>query len=467
MVLMNLPFRNSKTFQILNEKGSALPVVLLFSVCGLFSVLAYLFFQLSAARPSLVQVSSFQALLNARSGAYKAFDLLTTKPDSSFKRTLSKVDTMFGAQLIDANKDTLPTFTSSDSLTRIQIYSISDSFGSCEVSLKAEGGFQLLNSEGLFNSHKRRVEVKIGSRIPALPDTVLVCYNKGQWEGHDPEGIKVFRDSSNESVSPAFSEMLKKYKSDLVSSDSSFPELPLTIQANKDFEKIPEIVKGSILIDGSYSPNLAWTSNKRITVLGELQITGKVKLTNLSFICGGEVKILDQSDLENVNIFSTARIFIGDNSVFNGNILTEKSIAVYGRACVKDKSTLVSVGGSTSGGTGHDSIFYSILLSEKSIIDGVCVALNKPGSIKTGEETQIRGILWAQNSICHNGEMRGLIRAQKVENCNNTGVLNPPKDSAAVKKNSIPGKLSPLPEIIDYKMPFFVGTPTMVEWKEY
>jgi hypothetical protein len=461
---MNLPFRSSSTLFIFNEKGSAIPIVLIFSICGLIAVLAYLFFQLTIARPSLVQASSFQALLNARSGAYKAFDLLTTSPDSGFKKALSSVDTMFGEQLIDASKDTLPTITISDSLTKLQIYSAADSFGYCEVSIKSEGGFQLLNSEGFFNSKKRRVEVKIGSRIPALPDTVLVCYNKQEWEGRDPDGVKVFRDSSNETVSPAFKEIIKKYKDELVSSDSSFPELPLTIQANKDFDKIPELVKGSILIDGSYV-DLAWNSNKRITVLGDIQITGKVNLTNLSLICGGEVKILDQSDLENVNIFAMARVFIGDNAVFNGDILTEKSITVYGKAIVKNKSSLVAAG-STSGGSGHDSIFYSILLSEKSVVDGVCVALNNPGSIKTDQDVQIKGILWAQNTVCHNGIMKGLIRAQAVQDCNITGLLNPPKDST-VKKNSIPGKLSPLPEIASYRMPFFVGTPSIVDWKEY
>ena len=303
-----------------SSRGNALPVVLFFAAVGLISVFTYLFHQLTIARPSLRSAASVQALLNARSGIYKSFELLTGRLDETVDtmKTISTLDSMFGSELIEMPSD---SFEISSAPTELDLYK-SDSFGTCEVSLLPQGIFFTLESTGKFREFERHVTAKLGNKIPALPDTVLIYYSSSPWEGHEPDGKRVqINDTTSSTSSPLLNRLLSEYQTLLSIQDTSIFNPPLTVQSSSDLAKVPDQIDGPLLIDGSYI-DLKWKENRQIIVLGDLQITGEVSLDGLSFIVAGEIKLLDKTEMKNASLFSQNRIFIGDYARFQGNALS-------------------------------------------------------------------------------------------------------------------------------------------------
>ncbi|MDO5575510.1 MAG: hypothetical protein Q4F84_00405, partial [Fibrobacter sp.] len=221
---------------------------------------------------------------------------------------------------------------------------------------------------------------------------------------------------------------------------------------------------------GSYV-SIKWTDKREIIVRGDVQITGEVYIDGVSFIAAGEIKLLDKTELINSSLYSQTRIFMGDYCKFEGDALAKSSIAIYGNAVVKRKSTLVTSGKSSS--TTADTLHYSIFLGDQANIDGVCMALSNHGGIKTDLQVVISGILWAHGTVCHRGKMQGLIIASQVIDCDASApaltTTTPTDSSGAVvlnHKNTLPGKLSSLSTISEYRIPYYSGTPSIIDWKE-
>lgn len=460
--------------KIENIRGSSLPVVLLFAAVGMITVLTYLLNQTSLAKPALSSPSSVQALLNARSGIYKAYQKMIDTSQTDIidtLETISTLDSLFGSDLIEITDTTDDIFGPDPE--PITIFS-SDSFGTCEVSMLTQGSFFILNSVGKVNRAQRLVTAKLGSKIPALPDTVLLYYENSPWEGSKPDGeIALLPTPPSDSTTSLLSRMLSDYQEKLLVDDSVMFDQPLTIQSQREMDKIKDTINGHLIIDGSHF-ELSMKGYRTITVLGDIQITGEVFLDELSLIAGGEIKLFDQCQLRNVSLFSNSRIFIGDYASYNGDALACHSISIYGNATVKDKSTIVVCGKSSGISSSSDSLQYSIIIADNAYVDATCMALRTPGSIKTEHNTVITGILWARNVVCHRGRMQGLISAFRVIDCDDPGQLAPlstaPKDSSGgniIHKSAVPGELSPLANISDYPMPFFTGFPSIIDWKEY
>lgn len=464
---MSLRLKNTESIQ-----GNTLPVVLLFATMGMITVLTYLFGQVSVSKPSLRSPASLQALLNARSGVYKAFNRLidTTRTTTDTLKTLSTLDSLFGSELIDPIDTSDNTFGSEPE--PLSLFP-TDSFGTCEIMMLPQGSFYVIESKGKFNKAERTVKAKLGSKIPALPDTVLLYYNDAPWEGNKPEGTIV--SSTNQppdSATSLLSEMISKYQEHLMVEDTVMFDQPLTIQSQRELDKISDTINGHLIIDGTHF-DLDLKGNRTIRVMGDIQLTGKVTVENISFIAGGEIKLFDESHLSGVTLFSNSRIFIGDRASYQGDALACHSISIYGDASVTGKSTIVVSGGSTAT-SAKDSMQYSILIADNASVDATCMALRTPGSIKTDQNTKITGILWARNIVCHRGRMKGLISALRVIDCDDPGQLAPltgtAQDSTSGQiayKNAIPGSLSPLESISEYPMPYFTGSPTIIDWKEF
>ncbi len=458
-------------------RGSSLPVVLLFSAVAMITVFTYLLNQTSLAKSALRSPSSVQALLNARSGIYKAYHKMTDTSHSDTiidtLKTISTLDSLFGSDLIEIS-DTTDDIFGADT-ERINIFS-SDSFGTCEIVMLPRGSFFILSSIGKFKRAERLVTAKLGSKIPALPDTVLLYYEDSPWEGTKPQGeVVLVKSPPSDSTTSLLSRMLSEYQEMLQVDDSVMFDQPLTIQSQHELDKIKDTINGHLIIDGSHY-KLSLKGNRTIAVLGDIQITGEVFLNGISFLAGGEIKLFDESELRNVSLFSNSRIFIGDRASYQGDALACHSISIYGNAIVKDKSTIVVCGKSShnSSPSGSDSLQYSIIIADNATVDGTCMALRTPGSIKTEHNTLITGILWARNTVCHRGRMLGLISAKRVIDCDDPGQLAPlstaPKDSSGgsiIQKSAVPGELAPLINISDYPMPYFTGFPSIIDWKEY
>lgn len=479
-------FNNSTS----NTSGSALSVVLFFSAIAMISLFSYVLHQMSYVKVSSRSPTTQQALFNARSGAYKAFYALIDSSSSDTLRTISTLDSSFGSELfggiIDPDSAAHPTKPELDGVPVEYDLFEGDSINRSIVSLVPSGGTCLLLSTGMCGIVTRKVYASIGSPAPALPDTILVYHNMLEWSGNKPQGTLVNIPDKQPSLHTEwYEELTNRYQDLLTASESLLVDPPLLIQSSNDLHKVRSKVNGSLLIDGA-GIGVRWKANDTILVRGDLQTTGEVSIDGITFIVGGEVKILDESQFEKVNIFSSNRVFIGDESSFQGNILSLRNITVYGKSSVKSKSSLIA--GSTtpavaSGITTVDSLKFSILLSQETTIDAICIALATPGSIKTDFETTIKGILWAQHIVCHRGKMKGLIYASRVADCDDPVQMStatsiapavdstgkPVTSGALVKEklyNSIPGELEPLADIGSYTLPFFIGKLSIVNWSE-
>jgi hypothetical protein len=467
-----------------SQDGSSITLVLFFAAIGMVTVLTYLLHQMTYAKSSLKSPSSLQALFNARSGIYKAlYQLIDSTENDTFK-TINTLDSAFGSSMFDdviSDSILLPVRKPElDGEPVIYELFSMDSLGNCEVSLEPAGGKCKLSSTGKYHSVNRKITAMLGCPVPALPDTVVVYHNTYEWMGNKPPGTVVASDEKVIMNSTWYNGLIDRYLTDINETDSILLDPPLIIQSTIDLKKIKSTINGPLLIDGTHL-SVTWRDTGTIIIKGDLQLTGEVTLYGITFIVSGEIKILDESRLEQVNIFSSSRIFIGDEASFQGNALALHSITVYGKSTIQGKSSLIA--GSNRAAAPADSLKFSILLSEESTIDAVCIALETPGSIKTDRETRITGILWAQHLVCHRGKMKGLIYATRVVDCDdplqmanastlNSIVGNTGKNSPAdvfIKDtlyNSITGEIEPLKEISIYSLPFFIGGLAIVNWVE-
>ncbi len=338
--------------------------------------------------------------------------------------------------------------------------------------MEPAGGSCLMRSVGRYRSFERTVTAILGCRIPALPDTVAMVTNNDPWKGNPPQGTVVYGADIVSANRSWFSGIVDRYRTDITDADTFLLDAPLIIQSAHDLKKIGHIVNGPLLIDGAHV-GMKWRDTGTVIVRGDLQITGEVEIRDIDFIVAGEIKLLDEADLSGSDLFTQSRIFIGDRSRFEGNALAMHSITVYGNASIRGKSSLIA--GSAEGQQGSgDSSKYSILLSEECEVDAVCIALGGRGSIKSDLESSLSGILWAEQTVCHRGRMKGLICAGRLVDCDDPGQSSPDIDSggtsgsgvAGEKCNGMSGELEPLDEIASYSLPFFLGRLSIVRWEE-
>jgi hypothetical protein len=474
-----------------SSDGSALPIVLFFAAIGMITVFTYLTHQFSFSRGAFSAPTSLQAMLNARSGIYKAFYLLIDSTATDTLKTISTLDSAFGADMFGEFPDSLPSETDKPQFDGTPVEYIlfendSPAIGSCEVTLTPTGGSFALQSIGRYRSFEKTVTAEIGSRVPALPDTIVLYRNELPWDRPPSNGTVVSIPDTKQVNTSWYNKLNDRYLTDLVESDTFLLDPPLIIQSSHDIKKIDSIVQGPLLIDGSQL-TVVWNDTVTILIKGDLQITGEAEITGLTFIVAGEIKILDEAVLKRCNLFTRSRLFIGDQARFSGNTLSMHSTTIYGRAVVENRSSMITGSTQSAHTTGSaDSLKFSFLISEEASVDGVCIAVETPGSIKTDETTTVTGILWAQHVVCHRGRMQGLICAARLVDCDNpdqmvssatAGIAPLPGDSTGTLKdtthtptiplqNAITGIIEPLPGIALYHLPFFIGRLSILSWRE-
>jgi len=436
----------------------------------------YLAHQTRTSVRALQSPAALQALLNARSGIYRGLEMLTeelNEPDTL--KTISALDNLFRMDMFDGSAaEVYDEPLSTGGAKTIFLYT-DDDVNNSEITFSAQGIYNLITSVSAVHKTTRTAEVLQGSAAPAKPDTVLILENnlpiRGRFRGKAHQTGKIVIDDApplknNDNSGKRIKKFISELKSQNIAyEDTSAFDVPLVVQSSNAIESIPDTVKGHLMLDGAFSEVL-WRERRQIVVYGDLQVTGSFKLENLEFRAGGEIRILDKASLVNVSLFSMSRIFIGDNAVFSGNVLAMGSINVYGKAEIKDKSSLIAAGTGASKHNENKPGNYSIFLSESSVFDGTAIALSNPGGIKTDPDVKLSGILWAQKAVCHSGKLSGLIRAQFLFDCSGIGSDSLVK-IAELKENSFSGAVEPLLSIVNYKMPYFMGTPQIVSWREF
>lgn len=487
---------------ISSQRGSALPVVIIFALTGLITVVLFLQFNLLSSKYSFDAPKVLQANLNARSGVYIAFDELCNKQNvtNNVLPEIDARDSSFGKSLFnDADSTTVKTaqtdLSENSKLTfdsgskRFRLYSL-DSLDSADVTLVSDGGAGILRSVFTDGTHSATVEATLGSRLPFNPDTVAVCYNTDEWEATGVTGSTFASGNQPDSVSMWLRSMISNYQQQIVSSDTGNLEPPVTVLSNRDLSNIKRVIASDLILDGSYN-KLVWRDTGTFVVLGRMDVSGEVEIDGIKLVVRGEITLNGESILNNVSLFSQSKIFFADDSKFSGNAMALNSVAIYGNAEIRNKSTILVCGESTSqldttgntaqGGPSDIKKIYSIEIGDKAIVDGILIALGNPGDIKTHEDVVISGVMIAQREIGHLGKFRGLMTAARFidpdvkldqQLTSSSAVENKHDPKGTVKKSSplkniIKGDVESLYTINEYKLPFFIGKLTIVKWKEF
>ena len=457
--------------------GSVLPAVLIFSIIAIIMVTVFVSGQYKLARPSLMAPSGLQALCNARSGIWKAIELLNRGNTPDTLKGINTLDSLFNRDLFGKPNDTnaigMETLVADSAPLALQPYSC-DSFGTCEVALSYCGCFELLTSKGIFRSSEKNVLVKLGGTIVSSPDTAYYLETEAPLQGmiwgkghHGPDSVIVRESDLHALVSEYTSELSQ-------GTDTMVQNLPLTIQHNDEFAKIPDFVKGPLFIDGSHF-DLSWKEKRRVTVLGDVQITGKVYIEGLELVAGGEIKCFDDCRLRDVTVFSLQRVVMSDRAVFRGTAIARTNMLLYGHAVVENRSMLIVTGGGKVASPPAGPIppngparlpVFSITFTESSTIDATVVSLKGEGDlgIKIDKNAIVKGVLWTKGYMGLAGTLYGVIHAKALVNA---------EKALSGKEQITPDPILPgtasLRRIEDadkYYFPFFMGKLKIMQWQE-
>jgi hypothetical protein len=467
------------------SNGAVLPIVLVFSVFAVIVATIYIGGQYAIARPSLVAPASFQAQCTARSGIWKAMEIMSRSAPDTLAR-INTLDTMFNKKLFGQPtaaiaKDSTSAFTPGDSPTVVTPFS-ADSFGDASLSMAYMPCFKVLTSTGVFRNSAKSVRALFGGRLFASPDTVCYLGTAGAPEGGVLDGKVAFSSKSatgadsgalGASLHTKDLTALVAYYRELLAekSDTLMPKAPLTIQSADQFKDLPEVVNGPLFVNGVFGA-IAWKEKRRIFVIGDLQFTGKVLIENVEFVTTGEVKCYDDTRLHNVSVFCVNRFMVGDRAEFSGNALTLSSVLICKNGQVEDRSVIVAYGENkpmqSDSAKKKNQLPASVFLSQDASVDGVVIACGTPGGIKTDKNVIVKGILWASGTVVNQGSLYGILRANDMTDFATLMARVKGRQGAApvVPKNTMTGSIHRLPEAAEYFGPFFLGAFAIVRWEE-
>lgn len=479
---------------LLNNRGSAFYIVLMFSIITLATTFIYVWGQYNFSQSSLRAPAKVQTLLNARSGIWYGLALLdqqklsksntTSAPDSNSLSDLFGTD-LFGHEQTNEMSNQDYTLLPGGEPLEITLFD-SASYGYFTLALENFGNFRILESEGILRQQNAKVKATIGSQPFPHADTVLFLSTPGmpQGLGHVDGQIAFLSfsiDNADSSQKKRFyvdleevESIVNGFQESLMSiSDSADRNPPLTIQYNDELQDIPDTIRGPLFIDGS-SREITWKEQRTIYVLEELQLTGEVTIEEVKFIVNSDIKILDQTKLLHSEIFSAKRIFFAGESQFSGSAIANADIEIYEQAIITDKSTIISTGFSKEKLKGVTEkkkqatktkkkgkkklVPFSLYVRDQAMVDGILIDLKKLGGISTDQETIINGIMWSRARISHNGTIHGVVHAQ---------VLVDKNEPLKVVRNTLNGFIKELETIPSYYLPYFIGTAKIIDWQEY
>jgi hypothetical protein len=467
-----------------NDNGSVLPIVLIFSVFAAVVATAFCIGQYTISSPFLSSSASFQASCTARSGIWKALELLGKPPVD----TLAKINTldsmfngkMFGKTTAAVHDSSQSALAPDDTMQNVRPF-YADSFGSCSLVMTYRTCFKQLISSGEFRTFRKTETVTLCGTAYASSDTTCILqsnspiqFNGGSIEGKtkllsdtQPVG-KARADSFRESEAR---QVVSYYSAKLTEKiDTLMPGAIVTVQSNESLSKIPDVVNSPLFIDGSRN-DLVWREKRRIFVGGDLQVTGKVSIENVEFVSSGEVKFLDDAVLRNVSVFCRGRLVIDDRASFSGNVLTNSTILVKQHGRIENKSVLVAYGilnkASNDTASRKLTLPLSVFLLQNAFCDGVIVSCGTSSGIKTDKNSVVCGVLWSQGPVCLLGALHGILCAKSlVDEKTLSDMSIAGKGISQATKNVLSGTIHRLPSVVDYPLPCFLGLPILLSWQE-
>lgn len=475
-----------------NPRGSALYIVIIFTVITFTTASVYLYAQLRLSLSPLKDPHRLQALLNARTGIWYGLALLdmqmkknasmesdTLTPQALFGEDMFENEHFFDDQHSDDINDTANNAITLEPGVPVDIFPFDSAlFGKSTLCLQPSGAYRVLESEGIFKKMHQKIHALIASQPFTSSDTVAYLDAPGMPQGSGMiQGRIAFIekriDNSDSLMHKRFHvdqeelrNVVSQYQETLNGlRDSGVLNPPLLIQFNDELASIPDTVRGPLFIDGSRR-DIEWKEERTIYVLEQLQLTSKVSIEQVNFCVYGDIQILDQAQITSSEIFSSKLIVFSDDARFQGTAISNGSIEVLKNAYIDGKSIIINTGLSQENDKAEKGKQpspnsqlkpFTTFIRNEAVIDGIVIDLNKTGGIYTGIETIVNGVLWAQARLCHQGRMKGVVKA---------AVLVDEQDPLNVTRNVINGSIRELDDIASYFFPYYFGDPTIVQWIE-
>ncbi|MBD3355940.1 MAG: hypothetical protein GF363_02170 [Chitinivibrionales bacterium] len=457
--------------------------------------------QYSLSRPDMQSVSRLQTRLTARAGIWHGLAMLNSQStqddqDQTIDTTTESLfmEDLWTGEDEDAMEDDTVRLLLVDQ--PIEVVPFTDtSYGKAILHLGDAGLMRHLSSLGVFRDQQRKISVLLGSRPITSPDTVLYLQTPDR-----PHGLGIFDgviglvpvevDSGNSNGGAGRRHRFAVNSSDLneyiedhsallaEAEDTAFEVAPFRIAHGDDLDSIPEMIDGDLLIDATFH-TIQWAEDRTIHVLKDLQIDGDVLLEGLTFNVGGEIRLgvdenfssADEIQLRDVTLFSRSRIFFARNVIFEGSAMALGDVEIYSNAQIVNKSVIASNGepgknkgeekargqGASGANPAKPSNPFTIYVRDEATVDGVLLNLNSKGGIKIEPQTELRGILWAEGSVCHEGRLDGAVKAK---------VLVSSEETTGTTRNIMDGSVRSLDNIGEYHLPYFIGELTILEWRE-
>lgn len=379
-------------------------------------------------------------------------------------------------------------------------------FGSASFETASTPFVQQVVSVGEMKGRSYKAVVEMGSKYTP-GDTVLLLIGKSVLEASGISGTKVMLDSAGSSADillnkKSASQSKKWLEDQFADMETAELDMPLVIRSHENFAEMADTITGDLFIDGSGGEFMLNGGEREIYVLGDIQVTGKVTIRNLSALVAGELRLNDQGKMQQNRIATLKKVFLDGESEFSGELVSLDRIEIFNTAKVLGQSLIVSFGGKEKKVNAQAekktpetpekapeqktseapepapqkqqkaSASGAINIREFADVSASCIALGSEG-IMTESDAKSSGVLWSKTWIRHRGSHKGLLRAelydgepgthapQEVDPVGNkgAGVKQP-------KQQIILGRVEPPFEKATYPLPWFMGEPEMVKWVE-
>jgi len=449
-----------------HETGSSLLIVL--TVGSAAAVAAALWLSTSWLPVQLAdhRLHDVQARLNARSGLWVA---LADSDDNSANSTPapSSLASFLSAGI---GKEVLP-----NSLRRFRP-TLDPAMGSWTLHDSATEFEKILRSTGCFRT-SAHISVAVQRGVVARNCDTLLFYRR-RWSsnaipGRSEGAVAVEQDyvAANPRDTGWWQRRFQVNDSILESIDSAErAEIQMirtasTVSKNAEVlteisaEIVPDMVTGNLVIAGN-NGRLRWHAHRTIRVAGDMQITGTVDLKDLRFVVAGTAKLWGTSLMEDVDIVCGQTVFFGDEITackvhFRGRVIGFGPIEICRNTIIDKGSMILRFGKPDEAGELRRpkkyAPIFSVYIRDKAKVCGTVIVLSNAG-IQTFPGAQTEGVLWVtKGCIRHQGAHAGIMIAWNL---------------ADGMDARIKGTIGPCSDIGSQYVPYYMGSPAVVSWRE-
>ncbi len=230
-----------------------------------------------------------------------------------------------------------------------------------------------------------------------------------------------------------YSYLKSEYNSTLEENEDVFSATS-SYSRKEELLELDEIVipGGDLTIEITDESLLRLPKLELIVVEGQIEITGKIDLSNCAIYASGQIIISDAVRGKGVTLYSKERIELKDSVSFQGLILSEGDIVLDNKSSVTDNSLLITAGAISLPEQGEGSIY----IKDEAQAHGMIISAAMGGPKKTAianvyieSDIEVTGVVFAKGAIDNQGTITGSAVAQTMacdgeKNCFGFGTID-------------------------------------------